>query len=558
MKHPLIPITPITPITTVDALASAQVHGLLEGESRRADLLIEHLHKIQDEYGCLSVAHLGALASEMGLRFGEVYDVATFYHHFDVVADNEPPPAALTVRVCDGLSCEMAGSARLLADLPARLGRGVRVIATPCVGRCEHAPAVMVGHNPLAPACLDTVVQAVARGASAHPAIDYRDYVDYAAYRAAGGYALLQSCMAGTFDAAAIIAMIESSGLRGLGGAGTPAGRKWRAVRTQPGPRLMVVNIDEGEPGTFKDRVLMERDPHRFLEGMLIAAWAVGIEDIYVYLRDEYHGCREVLIEELAALRQELPIAGLPQIHLRRGAGAYVCGEESALIESIEGKRGLPRARTLSVAQRGLFGRPTLEHNVETLYWVRELLERGDDWFASQGRHGRHGLRSYSVSGRVREPGVKLAPAGITIQELIDEHCGGMLPGQRLYAYLPGGASGGILPASLNQLPLDFDTLQPYGCLIGSAAVVVLSDRDTAVGAARNALRFFEHESCGQCTACGDGTARARALIGRAHWDIPLLTELGQTIRAGSICGLGQAAPNSIDCVIRYFAHELR
>ena len=541
-----------------DPVALAQVRELLGAQSRQRDLLIEHLHKIQDHFGHLSAAHLAALAQEMRLAQTEVYEVATFYHHFDVVKEGQAAPAPLTVRVCDGLSCEMAGAQQLLAQLPALLGREVRVIAAPCVGRCEQAPAVVVGQNPVAPARADAVVQACRNGAVRHAASAGPRHIDYASYRSSGGYSLLQSCMAGAREVESVIATLESSGLRGLGGAGFPAGRKWRIVRSEPGPRLMAVNIDEGEPGTFKDRVLLERDPHRFLEGMLIAAWAVGINDIYVYLRDEYHGCREMLTAELAALQQNSPIANLPRIHLRRGAGAYICGEESAMIESIEGKRGMPRLRPPYVAQVGLFGRPTLEHNFETLYWVRELLEKGGDWFASHGRHGRKGLRSFSVSGRVSEPGVKLAPAGITIQELIDEYCGGMLPGHRFYGYLPGGASGGILPAAMNDIPLDFDTLQPYGCFIGSAAVIVLSHHDTATDAARNMMRFFQHESCGQCTPCRNGTAKAAALIDQPSWDVGLLGELSQVMRDASICGLGQAAPNPVDCVIKYFPQELR
>jgi formate dehydrogenase len=382
-------------------------------------------------------------------------------------------------------------------------------------------------------------------------------YVDLAAYRAGGGYAQLKDCVEGRRDVESVIKTLEDSGLRGLGGAGFPAGRKWRIVRGEPGPRLMAVNIDEGEPGTFKDRVLLERDPHRFLEGMLIAAWAVGIDAIYVYLRDEYHGCRALLEAELAKLLADPPLATMPQISLRRGAGAYICGEESAMIESIEGKRGMPRLRPPYVAQVGLFGRPTLEHNFETLYWVRELIEKGGAWFASHGANGRKGLRSFSVSGRVKNPGVKLAPAGITIRALIDEHCGGMLDGHAFYGYLPGGASGGILPASLGDIPLDFDTLQPYGCFIGSAAVVVLSDHDTATAAARNTMRFFAHESCGQCTPCRNGTAKASALIEKPQWDLDLLADLSQVMRDASICGLGQAAPNPIDCVVKYFPHEL-
>ena len=541
----------------VDAVALEEVRHLLGNESRLRDLLIEHLHKIQDRFGYLSAAHLAALADEMLLAQTEVFEVASFYHHFDIVREGESAPPAVTVRVCNGLSCEMAGAKKLLSELPALLGRDVRVIAAPCVGRCERAPAVVVGQNAMAPACSDIVVAAVAAGQTSHPRQQASDHVDYAAYRAAGGYKLFQDCVSGRRDVQAVIQTLEDSSLRGLGGAGFPTGRKWRIVRAEAGPRLMAVNIDEGEPGTFKDRVLVERDPHRFLEGMLIAAWAVGIGEIYVYLRDEYHGCREMLAHEIMMLQLELPVADLPQIHLRRGAGAYICGEESAMIESIEGKRGIPRLRPPYVAQVGLFGRPTLAHNFETLYWVRELLEKGGSWFAAHGRNGRKGLRSFSVSGRVKSPGVKLAPAGITVQELIDEYCGGMLDGHTFYAYLPGGASGGILPASLNAIPLDFDTLQPYGCFIGSAAVIVLSDQDSAVDAARNMMRFFKDESCGQCTPCRNGTAKALALIDKPRWDLELLADLSTVMRDSSICGLGQAAPNPIDCVVKYFAHEL-
>jgi len=564
LSHPVIPIAPEASTRQrkraapkgrrVEPEAQAQVQALLGGESRQRDLLIEHLHKIQDRFGHLSSAHLAALAQEMRLPQAEVYEVASFYHHFDIVKEGETAPAPLTVRVCDSLSCEIAGAGDLLARLPKLLGPGVRVVAAPCIGRCEQAPAAVVGQNPMPHASCESIVAAVDAKATRDPG---QAFIDYASYRREGGYALLKACLAGEHDVESVIATLEDSGLRGLGGAGFPTGRKWRIVRAEPGPRLMAINIDEGEPGTFKDRVLLETDPHRFLEGMLIAAWAVGIERIYVYLRDEYHGCRETLAAEIAALQADPPAASLPEIFLRRGAGAYICGEESAMIESIEGKRGLPRLRPPYVAQVGLFGRPTLEHNFETLYWVRQLLERGGAWFASHGRHGRKGLRSFSVSGRVRLPGVKLAPAGITIQELIDEYCGGMKEGHRFYAYLPGGASGGILPATMNDIPLDFDTLQPYGCFIGSAAVIVLSDHDTAAGAARNLMRFFEYESCGQCTPCRSGTAKASVLLAEPTWDLELLQDLSVVMRDASICGLGQAAPNPVDSVIRYFPHEL-
>jgi formate dehydrogenase beta subunit len=538
----------------IDRNAREDVLTLLGDEPRRRDLLIEHLHKIQDRYGCLSAAHLAALAAEMKMAMAEVYEVATFYHHFDVVKENETPPPGITVRVCDSISCDLAGSHDLLAKLPALLGLGVRVLHAPCVGRCETAPVAVVGQNPIPCATAERIKEAVETGSLRHPIADA--HTDFETYRAAGGYALAASCIAGERKPADVIAMMEDSGLRGLGGAGFPAGRKWKLVSAEPAPRLLAINIDEGEPGTFKDRYYLERDPHRFLEGALIAAWAVGIEGIYIYLRDEYHGCRAILKREIAALQANPPCA-IPSIYLRRGAGAYICGEESAMIESIEGKRGEPRLRPPYVAQVGLFGRPTLEHNMETLHWVRDILEKGPIWFAGQGRHGRKGLRSFSVSGRVRKPGVHLAPAGITLRELIDEFCGGMLDGHDLYAYLPGGASGGILPASRADIPLDFDTLSEYGCFIGSAAIVVLSSQDTASGAARNVMKFFSEESCGQCTPCRVGTVKALQLMQQTRWDAPLLKELSQAMMDSSICGLGQAAPNPVLTVLKYFPGEV-
>ena len=537
--------------------ALREVQATLNQVLPRRDQLIEALHALQDRFHQLRTDHLAALAQWMRLSQAEVYEVATFYHHFDVVRENADGGfdalPKLTVRVCNSLSCEMAGARELMTKLPALLGADVRVIPAPCVGRCHEAPVAVVHQRQIAHATAQAVQAAVAQGLL-HDEIPQAPGLD--TYRAQGGYALLQACVNGTRPVEDVLKAMEDSGLRGLGGAGFPAGRKWRIVREQPAPRLMAVNIDEGEPGTFKDRHYLERDPHRFLEGVLIAAWAVGVEAIYLYLRDEYHGCRTMLTRELAALQANPPVL-LPHIELRRGAGAYICGEESAMIESIEGKRGLPRLRPPYVAQVGLFGRPTLEHNFETLYWVRDILERGPQWFTSHGRHGRQGLRSFSVSGRVKQPGVKLAPAGITLRELIDEHCGGMLDGHTLYAYLPGGASGGILPARLADVPLDFDTLQPHGCFIGSAAIIVLSQHDRAVDAARNLMRFFEAESCGQCTPCRVGTSKARSLIEQAHWDTALLAELSQVMRDASICGLGQAAPNPVDGVIRYFPEEL-
>ncbi len=564
MTHPVIPIATQGPSRQrkreapkgrrVDPRALADVQAALGDAPRRRDLLIEHLHKIQDRWGSLSAAHLAALAQELKLAQSEVYEVATFYHHFDVLRDGEDAPPALTVRVCAGLSCELAGARDLLDRLPGILGADVRVLAAPCIGRCDQAPAALVGQRPVSNASAESVLAAVSARATTDR---HTGHLDYDAYREAGGYRLLRACTDWRFDPESVTVTMMASGLRGLGGAGFPAGRKWRIVKSEPGPRLMAVNIDEGEPGTFKDRHYLERDPHRFLEGALVAAWAVGIDTIYLYLRDEYHGLRAMLERELDRLRADPPVPDMPEIVLRRGAGAYICGEESAMIESIEGKRGMPRLRPPYVAQVGLFGRPTLEHNMETLYWVRDIVERGAEWFTNRGRHGRHGLRSFSVSGRVREPGVKLAPAGITMRELLDEYCGGMQDGHTFYAYLPGGASGGILPASMADVPLDFDTLQRHGCFIGSAAVVVLSDRDTARAAALNTLRFFRDESCGQCTPCRAGTAKAVALMERETWDTALLAELSQVMRDASICGLGQAAPNPFDCVVKYFPHEL-
>jgi formate dehydrogenase len=536
-----------------DEAALAEVRALIgprPADGHRRDLLIEHLHLLNDAHGGLHERHLVALAKEMNLPMAEVFEVATFYHHFEVLREGEAP-AKLTVRVCDGLSCEMAGARDLLAKLPGLLGGGVRVTAAPCIGRCEQAPAVAVGQQAVANATPDKVARCVAGEAPPVP-----QAVGYAAYRAQGGYSLAAAVVNGEEDSERIIKAMEDSGLRGLGGAGFPAGRKWRIVRDQPAPRLMAVNIDEGEPGTFKDRTYLERDPHRFLEGMLIAAHVVGTEAVYIYLRDEYHDARKLLAAELAALAADPPCP-LPRIELRRGAGAYICGEESAMIESIEGKRGEPRMRPPYIAQTGLFGRPTLEHNFETLYWVRDIALKGPQSFASHGRHGRKGLRSFSVSGRVRSPGMKLAPAGITVRELIDEYCGGMQDGHELYAYLPGGASGGILPASLGDVPLDFDTLQPHGCFIGSAAVIVLSQHDSARDAALNMMRFFAHESCGQCTPCRVGTDKAAKLMEAGQWDNVTLEDLSQVMADASICGLGQAAPNPIRCVQKYFPHEI-
>ncbi|MBB5764675.1 NAD(P)H-dependent oxidoreductase subunit E [Methylorubrum rhodesianum] len=530
----------------VDPQAKVEIEELLGARSRQRDLLIEHLHLIQDTYGQISADHLAALADEMSLAFAEVFETATFYAHFDVVKEGEADIPRLTVRVCDSITCAMFGADELVETLQRELASdAVRVVRAPCVGLCDHAPAVEVGHNFLHKADLASVRAAVeAEDTHAH----IPDYVDYDAYRAGGGYAVLERLRSGELAVEDVLKVLDDGGLRGLGGAGFPTGRKWRSVRGEPGPRLMAVNGDEGEPGTFKDQLYLNTDPHRFLEGMLIGAHVVEATDVYIYLRDEYPISREILTREIAKLPE-----GGTRIHLRRGAGAYICGEESSLIESLEGKRGLPRHKPPFPFQVGLFNRPTLINNIETLFWVRDLVERGAEWWKGHGRNGRVGLRSYSVSGRVKEPGVKLAPAGLTIQELIDEYCGGMSEGHTFAAYLPGGASGGILPASMNDIPLDFGTLEKYGCFIGSAAVVVLSDQDDVRGAALNLMRFFEDESCGQCTPCRSGTQKARMLMENGVWDTELLGELAQCMRDASICGLGQAASNPVSSVIKYF-----
>ena len=540
-----------------DEASMQEVRALLllepEALKLRRDLLIEQLHALNDTFRGLHERHLVALSKLMNIPMAEVYEVATFYHHFEVIREGEQAPQ-FTVRVCDGLSCEMAGAPTLLSKLKASLGTSnIKVVPAPCVGRCEQAPVAVVHQHQIGHANAEKVMASV-QAEAIHPVAP--DHIDLEAYMAEGGYALLQALSSGAQTTEVVMKAMEDSGLRGLGGAGFPAGRKWRIVREQSAPRLMAVNIDEGEPGTFKDRTYLERDPHRFLEGMLVAAHVVGIDAIYIYLRDEYHACRQVLEAELQKLKIRSPVL-LPKIELRRGAGAYICGEESAMIESIEGKRGEPRMRPPYIAQVGLFGRPTIEHNFETLYWVRDIVQKGPEWFSGFGRHGRKGLRSFSVSGRVKKPGVKLAPAGITMAELIEEYCGGMQEGHEFYAYLPGGASGGILPASLSDIPLDFDTLQAYGCFIGSAAVIVLGHQDSARNAALNMMRFFAHESCGQCTPCRVGTEKAAQLMQAPVWDNATLEDLNQVMADASICGLGQAAPNPVRCVQKYFPQEV-
>ena len=532
--------------------ALSEVKALLGDAPRRADLLIEHLHKIQDRFGHLSAAHLRALAEEMRLSMAEVYEVATFYAHFDVVKEGETPPPALTIRVCDSLSCELAGAQALKSALEEGLDpMQVRVLRAPCMGRCDTAPVLELGHHHIDNATVDKVEAAIAAGNTHH---HMPDYEDFQAYVAGGGYTVLQDLRAeGNWED--VQDMVLSSGLRGLGGAGFPSGKKWGFVRANPGPRYLAVNGDEGEPGTFKDRHYLERVPHLFLEGMLIAAWAVEAETAFIYMRDEYPAVLEILATEIKAL-EDAGIVEPGYIDLRRGAGAYICGEESAMIESIEGKRGLPRHRPPFVAQVGVFGHPTLVHNVETLKWVARICREGPEVLSSTEKNGRKGLRSYSISGRVAEPGVYLLPAGSTITDII-EAAGGMKEGHRFKAYQPGGPSSGILPAAINDVPLDFDTLQPLGSFIGSAAVVVLSDQDSARGAALNMLRFFEDESCGQCTPCRVGCEKAVKLMQADTWDQGLLEELSTAMVDASICGLGQAAPNPIRMVIKHFPDEI-
>lgn len=545
----------------VSAQDREQVARLCDGLPPRQDLLIEHLHRLQDAEGGLRKGRLAALAERLRLSQVEVYEVATFYHHFEVVEDDAERPAH-TVRVCTSLSCAMADGGALLQSLQQRFAADgtVKVVEAPCMGQCHQAPAACVGQRQLPQATPEAVQSLLTEGQTGP-----RDLPASGVPDAPADYAQLQRLLRGECSPETVLQVLKASGLRGLGGAGFPAWRKWETVRAQPGPRHMVVNIDEGEVGTFKDWQVLACEPRPFLEGMLIAALVVGAGHVWIYLRDEYHDVRQLLQEELsrlaqrvAAWRGQYPTVDFPVVELRRGAGAYICGEESALIESVEGKRGMPRLKPPIVAVNGVFGRPTLAHNMETLWWLPTLLARGGEWFAQQGRHGRSGLRRFSVSGRVARPGVYLAPAGITLNELVQEYAGGMAPGHTLYAYLPGGASGGILPASLADVPMDFDTLAEHGAFVGSMAVVVLSQHDRAREAALNLMRFFEHESCGQCTPCRAGTLQAVALMQTPAWDADRLGDLSHVMREASICGLGQAAPNPFDSVLRYFPQEVQ
>ena len=520
---------------------------------RQRDMLIESLHLIQDRYKCLKPKHLTALSELTNLPLTEIYETASFYAHFDIYKEDDLTPPDTTIRVCDGITCEMNGCKSLEKDLKDNLDSNVRVVRAPCMGRCHQAPVVEVGKKHFVNANLNLVQRALEEQ-DTKPVIP--NYISYDDYVKKGGYKILKDCIEDKRDPMKLIEEMEQSGLRGLGGAGFPTGRKWRFVRAEDKPRLMAINGDEGEPGTFKDHHYLTRDPHRFLEGMLIAAWVVEATDVYIYMRDEYPDVIKFLKKEIKIL-EDNNLNIKTRIHFRRGAGAYICGEESSMLESLEGKRGLPRHKPPFPSQVGLFGRPTLIHNVETVFWVREILEKGAVWFSSHGLNGRKGLRTYSVSGRVKNPGVKLAPAGITIKQLIDEYCGGIQEGHTFKAYLPGGASGGILPAKLDNVPLDFDTLQEHGCFIGSAAVVVLSDKDNMKDIAKNLMFFFHDESCGQCTPCRNGTEKALKLMNESSWDVDLLKELSSAMMDASICGLGQAAPNPMLSVIKHFPEEV-
>jgi NADH:ubiquinone oxidoreductase subunit F (NADH-binding)/NADH:ubiquinone oxidoreductase subunit E len=528
--------------------AASDIKYLLGDRPRRDDLLIEYLHLIQDTYKHVSAEHMAALAKELRLAMAEVYEVATFYHHFDVVKEGEKTPAPLTVRVCDGITCEMKGAKALKQELLAKCETGVRVISAPCVGACDRAPVAVVGQNQVHKASTKSVISTVNAG---NTSAEATNYIDLDAYQANGGYDTLKSCLKGSIERSSICETVDNSGLRGLGGAGFPTARKWSFLENTPKPRLVAINADEGEPGTFKDRHCLETEPHRVLEGILIASWAVEADAAYIYLRDEYPHIRNTLLKEIAKLEQAGLTGGI-ELHLRRGAGAYICGEESAMLESIEGKRGLPRNRPPFPAQKGLFGRPTLINNVETMFWLRDIVEKGADWYQSEGRP-----HFFSLSGRVKEPGVKLVPAGVTANQLIDDYCGGMEDGHTFSAFLPGGASGGILPADKGDVPLDFGTLDEFGCFIGSSAVVIFSKSDSIRDICKNLIHFFEDESCGQCTPCRVGCEKMLKLIDKPVWDKALITELSDTMRDASICGLGQAAPNSVLSALQFFTEDV-
>ena len=531
------------------------IKELIKDLPLKRDLLIEYLHLIQDKYRCIKKKHLAALSEIMKIPFAEAYEVATFYAHFDVINDDTPIPPEITIRVCDSLTCELKGSDKLLKTLKKKYHHNdVRILRAPCMGLCDHAPACEVGHHHLKECTISSIENAIQKK-NIHPEIV--NGVSLEEYRKKGGYKILKKCYDRVLNVEEVISELQNSGLKGMGGAGFPAGQKWKFVRMEKGPRLMTINGDEGEPGTFKDKLYLGNDIHRFFEGMLIAAWAVEAKEIYIYMRDEYPGIRLKMEEELRKLKKSSIIDSQTSVYLRRGAGAYICGEESAMIESIEGKRGLPRHKPPFVSKVGLFGKPTLNHNIETVFWIRDIIEKGANWFSSQGKNGHKGPHSFSVSGRVKNPGVKIAPAGITMNELINDYCGGMEDGHKFYGYLPGGASGGLLPSSMADIPLDFGTLEQYGCFIGSGAIVVFSHKDDITKVVLNLLRFFEDESCGQCTPCRVGTEKAVKLLEKRNWDKNLLDELVKLMGDASICGLGQAAGNPIKCALKYFSKDI-
>ena len=538
----------------VSSKAISEIKNLISHMPLKRDLLIEYLHLIQDKFRCIHKKNLAALADIMKIPFAEAYEVASFYAHFDIIDDSDSTPPEITVRVCDSLTCELKGSQELIKKLKAKYKNDVRILRAPCMGLCDYAPACEVGHNHIKKCSVEKIDKAILNK-DIHCKIE--DGISFEEYVKNGGYNLLNKCYENKISLDFIIDELDKSGLKGMGGAGFPAGQKWKFVRLEEGPRLMTINGDEGEPGTFKDKFYLEKNMHKFFEGMLIAAWAVEAKDIYVYMRDEYPGIISKMRKEIKKL-EDNNILKNTVIHLRRGAGDYICCEESDMIESIEGKRGLPRHKPPFVSKVGLFGRPTLNHNIETVYWVRDILEKGYDWFSSQGKSGHKGPHSYSVSGRVKKPGVKLAPAGTTINELINEYCGGMEDGHKFYGYLPGGASGGLLPSSMGDIPLDFGSLEEFGCFIGSGAIVVFSDKDDITKVVLNLLKFFEDESCGQCTPCRVGTEKAVKLLEKRNWDKDLLNELVEMMGDASICGLGQAAGNPIKCAIKYFGNDLK
>ena len=539
----------------VDDTAFEEVNNLIGDLPKKRDMLIEFLHLIQDKYGEIRKKHLGALAKLMKIPFAEAFEVATFYAHFDVIEDDAPSIQDITIRVCDSLTCELFGSEKLIKDLSDGLDtKKVRVLRAPCMGLCDKAPACEVGHKHVNFSSLEKIKKVISNN-DLHPEIVEGKTLDQ--YLNSGGYEILKKCYSGDLIVEKIIDELNNSGLKGMGGAGFPSGQKWKFVRMEPGPRLMTINGDEGEPGTFKDKLYLENNMHKFFEGMLVAAWAVEAKKIYIYMRDEYPGIRLKMIDELEKIKKAKIIDDSIEIYIRRGAGAYICGEESAMIESIEGKRGLPRHKPPFVSKVGLFGKPTLNHNIETVFWVPDILKNGHEWYSSQGKNGHKGPHSYSVSGRVKKPGVKLAPSGITMNELLNDYCGGMEDGQKLLGYLPGGASGGILPASMGDIPLDFGTLEKHGCFIGSGAIVVFSDKDDVKKVALNLLKFFNDESCGQCTPCRVGTEKAVKLMEKNNWDEDLLRELVQTMGDASICGLGQAAGNPITCTLNFFKDHI-